>query len=275
MRLRFCLLSSGSDGNCAIVETDKTAVLIDFGRPASYIKESLATIHLDIKKISGVLITHMHTDHLSPAGFNFLIKNQIPIYFHKTVLDDVYERFGNKVDDCNAKIYDDKFEIGNICISPFDVYHKDSTVNKTLGFTLSAKVDGRIYKIGYITDTGKITEGIKKALSDSNILAIESNYNREMLDASDRPYENKKWVLSDYGHLANEDAAQAMCDIKDMSSTQDSLKYVFLAHISRLHNNGQTALKTAKDFMLNRKLNGINLFVAPNSRKSRSILIGR
>ncbi|GHT41401.1 hypothetical protein AGMMS49921_04460 [Endomicrobiia bacterium] len=53
-----------------------------------------------------------------------------------------------------------------------------------------------------------------------------------MLDLSFRPCDNKKWTASSWGHLSNEDAADAICAIKQLSTSKDSLKYVFLAHIS-------------------------------------------
>jgi phosphoribosyl 1,2-cyclic phosphodiesterase len=273
MSLKFCLLSSGSCGNAALIKTDKLSVLIDFGCSSSYICQALEDFHIDAKKLDAVLITHAHMDHLSASGFKFLCKNNIPVYLHRDILDDIYAKFGGDGDDLNVTTYDGNFEIKDILIKPFDVYHKDSFVSRTMGFAISIKIDERIYKIGYATDTGKISEGIKKVLADSNILAIEANYDEELLQRSFRPHENKKWILSEFGHLGNTETAKAICDIKNISTGKDSLKYVFLSHISKSHNNCETALRTVKKIILENKISGINLLAAPRKQKSRTIKI--
>jgi phosphoribosyl 1,2-cyclic phosphodiesterase len=274
MSLKFRILSSGSCGNASIIKTDKVSVMIDFGCSLSYIRQNVSDLNIDLENIDAVLITHAHSDHLSASGFNFLCQNNIPVYFHPEVWDDVCKKFGDKADNCNAQIYDDKFSISDIFVRPFTVYHKDFSISRTLGFTLANEVKGRTYKIGYITDTGKITEGIKKVLADSNILIIESNYNLEMLENSFRPQENKRWVSGEFGHLANEDAAKAICEIKEISTVKDSLKYVFLAHISRHHNTQELALRTAQNFLSKQNILDINLFAAQRQKRSKTIMIG-
>jgi phosphoribosyl 1,2-cyclic phosphodiesterase len=132
-------------------------------------------------------------------------------------------------------------------------------------------VQGRKYKIGYATDTGKVCKNMIKNLSDSNILVIESNYDRQMLDSSFRPYENKRWVLSDWGHLANEDAAEAIAEIKIKSTGPDSLKYVFLAHLSYHHNSPEIALEASREMLYSQNINDVKLFAA--KRKERCPVI--
>ncbi|OEG69585.1 hypothetical protein ATZ36_08675 [Candidatus Endomicrobiellum trichonymphae] len=92
-----------------------------------------------------------------------------------------------------------------------------------------------------------------------------------MLDSSFRSYDNKKWVLSDWGHLANEDAARAIAEIKMLSAGRDSLKYVFLAHISSHHNTHELALKATKEILISKGISGIKLFTA--RRKQRCPII--
>ncbi len=271
--LNFCILASGSSGNCSVIWTDKAAVLIDCGCSARYITENLLNLGIDPQNLTAAVITHAHIDHISSSGLTFLCKNNIPVYFHDDILDDVYEKYGSKADSCDCVPYDDAFKIKNITINPFDVHHKDGKISRTLGFTFSAPVQGRKYKIGYVTDTGKVCKNMAGALADSNILVIESNYDKIMLDSSFRPYENKKWVLSEWGHLANEDCAKAVADIKELSTAKDSLKYVFLAHLSRHHNKPEIALKAAKAELSAREMSGINLFVARRNERCRAIKI--
>ena len=271
MGLNFCVLASGSSGNCSIIWTDKAAVLIDCGRSAKYISEKLSEIDINPQNLTAAVITHAHIDHMNASGFNFLCKYNVPVYFHENILEDAYIRYGDKIS--NAVSFNDGFNIEDIEVNFFDTYHKDGKISKTLGFTFLSAINGRSYKVGYITDTGKICKNIVSNLSDSNILVIESNYDKKMLAESSRPYENKKWVLSDWGHLANEDAAKAIAEIRTVSTAEDSLKYVFLAHISKHHNNSEIALRVAEDTLRGMNISDINLFAAKRNSRCRAVKI--
>ncbi|MDR1695312.1 MAG: MBL fold metallo-hydrolase [Endomicrobium sp.] len=190
MSLNFCVLASGSSGNCSVIWTDKAAVLIDCGCSARYISEKLFEIGINPQYLTAAVITHAHIDHINASGFNFLREYNVPVYFHENILEDTYVKYGDKV--CNAVPFNNSFNIEDIEVNHFDAHHKDGKISKTLGFTFSSTVNGRGYKIGYITDTGKICKNIVNSLSDSNILVIESNYDKKMLAGSSRPYENKK-----------------------------------------------------------------------------------
>jgi len=270
----FCVLSSGSGGNVSLVWTKEGAVLIDCGRSGKYISEELAALGISPKDLTAAVITHAHIDHISESGLNFLIKNDIALYSHNDILDDICDKFGQKVRDCRMISFDSSFNIKNIDIDYFPVHHKDISVSKTLGFTLSSKVAGQTYKIGYATDTGKVCKNMAQKLAGSNILVIESNYDKEMLNSSFRPRENKKWILSDSGHLSNEASAAAVADIKEISKVKDSLKYVFLAHLSAHHNYPELALKVSQDELTKRKISDVRLFCAKRDSRSQTIKIG-
>jgi phosphoribosyl 1,2-cyclic phosphodiesterase len=273
LSLNFCVLTSGSSGNSSIIWTDKTVVLVDFGCSSKYLTENLDILGIPLQNLTAVLITHAHMDHISASGINFIIKNNVPIFTHENVLKDISKKYGDKIKNCTNVPFSKSFEFEDLAVESFDVHHKDRNVSKTLGFTFFHSLNKRQYKIGYVTDTGKICDKIINNLINSNILAIESNYNHMMLDVSFRPYDNKVWVLSDYGHLSNEDAAAAVCKIKNLSTKEDSLKYVFLAHISQHHNSQELALKTAKEIFLENNINNIKLFAAKRKQKSQVIKI--
>ncbi|MDR1417844.1 MAG: MBL fold metallo-hydrolase [Endomicrobium sp.] len=272
MSLNFSVIASGSSGNCSILWNEKTAILIDCGCNAKYLSKQLENLNIDIKNLYSI-ITHAHLDHISVSCINFLKKNQIPVYITKNIFKDMLKKHEHKIKDCLYIEYNRSFAIDNIKIEAFDVYHKDANISKTCGFTFFSEVKKRSYKIGYITDTGKICNNIIKILANSNILVIESNYNKQMLEFSFRPYENKQWILSDFGHLSNEDAANAICEIQKCSTVKDSLKYVFLAHISKHHNTYAHARHTVNTILLNNNITGINLLVAKRNSKSPTIRI--
>ncbi|OEG69690.1 hypothetical protein ATZ36_08040 [Candidatus Endomicrobiellum trichonymphae] len=271
MSLNFCILASGSSGNCSVIWTEKATVLIDCGCNAKYITENLGALGIVPQSLTAALITHAHTDHISTSGIGFLRKNNIPVYLHEDAFEDAFRKYGRKIEECISIPLYENFKIRDIFVESFDVYHKDENISRTLGFAFSSEINARKYKIGYVTDTGRICRKIIRNLIDSNILVLESNYNRVMLDSSFRSYDNKKWVLSDWGHLANEDAARAIAEIKMLSAGRDSLKYVFLAHISSHHNTHELALKATKEILISKGISGIKLFTA--RRKQRCPII--
>ena len=79
---RFCPLASGSSGNSTYIQSGKTAVIIDAGISFKLIAERVAEAGGDIQSISGVAVTHTHTDHI--AGLKALLqKTGAPLYCTK------------------------------------------------------------------------------------------------------------------------------------------------------------------------------------------------
>ena len=64
MGLRFCSFASGSTGNCYLVRSDDTALLVDCGISGKRIVESLGACGLGPDDLNAILITHEHTDHV-------------------------------------------------------------------------------------------------------------------------------------------------------------------------------------------------------------------
>ena len=62
--LNFCSLYSGSTGNCLLVSSEDTNILIDAGVSQKKIIEGLESINKDINKIDAILVTHEHSDHI-------------------------------------------------------------------------------------------------------------------------------------------------------------------------------------------------------------------
>ena len=79
MKLIFCPLFSSSSGNATYVATQKTQLLVDAGVSALAIGKALNNLSVCLDDISGVLVTHEHSDHIS--GIVTLSKRYgIPIY---------------------------------------------------------------------------------------------------------------------------------------------------------------------------------------------------
>ena len=63
MPVRLTILGSGSAGNCAYVETDEARILVDAGFSLRQIRQRLLSIGRAPEGLTGILITHEHTDH--------------------------------------------------------------------------------------------------------------------------------------------------------------------------------------------------------------------
>ncbi|MBV9240832.1 MAG: MBL fold metallo-hydrolase, partial [Acidobacteria bacterium] len=97
-----------------------------------------------------------------------------------------------------------------------------------------------------LMDFGHINDGIKMALEGCAAVIIESNHSRDMLRAcSLYTWDLKQRILSQVGHLSNEDLSDWL-----QSDFDGSASHVVLAHVSQRANDphlarlmAETALK--------------------------------
>ena len=217
----FDVINSGSKGNATLVFTSETTILIDVGIPASLIEEELSKFNKTIKDIDVVLITHNHTDHIRSVK-SFSPKK---IYaLEKTVpgsLSNVVEPLV-------------PFTIKDVTITAFPTSH--DAINPC-GFMLEA--DGT--RLVYMTDTGTYLSSNTPIIKNPDYLIIESNHDIQMLLHTHRPMELIQRILSEYGHLCNEDSAFATLEI-----IGDRTKEIILAHLSEEANTPECALAAYK-----------------------------
>ena len=98
--------------------------------------------------------------------------------------------------------------------------------------------------------SGKISTKTLNKLKDANYYVIESNHDVEMLINSNRPWFLKKRILSDKGHLSNEQSATYMT-----KCVGENTKQIILAHLSEECNDPEVALKTYKKIFKDAKIN--------------------
>ena len=84
--LNFCSLFSGSSGNSLLVKTENTNLLIDAGVSSKKIENALNCLDISPSTLSGILITHEHSDHVQGLG-TFAKKYDLPVYVNKKTLD--------------------------------------------------------------------------------------------------------------------------------------------------------------------------------------------
>ena len=96
-------------------------------------------------------------------------------------------------------------------------------------------------RISVVTDTGVITRDIVDKVTGSDLILLESNHDKAMLNAGPYPYHLKKRILSNEGHLSNDDCAAFVHELAESGT-----KSFMLAHISGENNRPELALDCAK-----------------------------
>lgn len=229
----FSSLYSGSSGNSIFVGSDRTKILIDAGMPGKKIDEAFKAISENPKEIKGIFITHEHSDHIKGAGI-VSRKYDIPIYANPKTWSAMEKSLG-KIKEHNIKIIEKRSTvvIDDLSIKSFNIPH-DAIA--PVGYTIS---DGN-KKISVATDFGTYTEEIKENIKDSEIILLECNHDIGMLKYGPYPYTLKRRILSEIGHLSNEDCGTAIVDLVKYKQG----KKILLGHLSGTNNLPDLAYQT-------------------------------
>lgn len=229
------VLASGSTGNAVFLNFGETNILVDAGISTRRIKLGLASIGADIASLDAVLVTHEHRDHI--CGLPTLTKKyRVPVYARPATLEAMYCR-SVLPDEC-CRILDDSLNIGAVKIEPFSISHDAAD---PVGFNFFSKT----VKCSVATDLGFATDTVKKALRLSDIMVLEANHDIDMLKNGSYPWYLKKRILSNRGHLSNNDAGWLLARLARRSRTK-----VMLAHLSQENNRPELAEKTVSDILV-------------------------
>ncbi len=247
-KCRICCLYSGSRGNCAFIEAGGARILIDAGKSAKALCSALKEINADIDSIDAIFITHEHRDHIS-ALQTLSHKHSIPIYILLSSAERVFYGIQDeKLCECLMLKLGKDFtvKIKELTVKAFQTPH-DSLAS--VGYRLSFFEDGTEYAIGYATDTGHVTDTMRKELSGCFAAVIESNHDLEMLRDGPYPVELKQRIRSNKGHLSNNECAEFAAELCACGT-----KYIMLAHLSEENNLPQLAYNEAFSAIANEKV---------------------
>lgn len=247
-------ICSSSKGNCTYVSDEKTGLLIDAGFGIRNLCKYLNSASFSCQNIKAIFITHEHTDHIS--GLCSIIKNlRIPIFAsngtNNALLNKnkIYSEIKLHEIKENKPIYIDDFEI-NAFPTPHDC-------TQGLGFCIY----NNNKKFSICTDIGHVTSIIKEKLIGSDLILLESNYDSNLLQISPYPHHLKKRIMSNLGHLSNDNAAKL---IKYL--IHNGVNNFLLGHLSQMNNTPDLALQTTRSYLMKYDLkinNDYLLNVAP------------
>lgn len=227
--MRISSFASGSSGNCTLVETDSGCLLIDAGISMRRIKEGLSACGRSLDELSGILITHEHTDHVS--GLKILIKHcDVPIYAPRTVANHLRWSILGIEEHLRELTPGETESIGDMSVTPF---HTPHDTDESVGYRIEAE---RVFALA--TDMGCVTDEILQGLIGADAVIIESNHDIEMLRNGRYPIQLKKRILSNHGHLSNADCASLALKLASAGT-----RYIVLGHLSRDNNMPELALR--------------------------------
>ena len=104
----------------------------------------------------------------------------------------------NKIpENTKIKVIEDEMEFMNTNIKSFATSHD---CEGSCGYTF--EIDAK-KKISVCTDLGIITDDVRKAITGSDAIILESNHDIGMLKSGPYPPHLKIRILSDVGHLSN------------------------------------------------------------------------
>ncbi len=228
--MKVCVLSSGSGGNCTLIESGKTKILVDLGTSSLYAEKRLREINIEPEEIDGIFITHTHVDHIKGIKV-FLKKYNTKLYLSEIILKEIY----NEIKPQNYEIIDSEINLNDFNVTMFKISHDTEDAN---GFIFES--NGR--SVVYVTDTGYLNIRNHKLLTNRNMYVFESNHDVEMLMNGHYPYHIKQRILGDKGHLSNKDSAYYLSKF-----VGNNTKCVILAHLSKDNNTKELALETLQD----------------------------
>ncbi len=227
--MKACILASGSKGNSTYIETKNHKILLDMGKNKKYIVDALKSIGVNYKDIDIILISHLHTDHIS-ALESFI--HSVPAVV--CMPQEMFASLKSLNNYEHIKIYDDEINFDDL-----KIYAIKSSHDAVASRNFIIEEDG--ISIVQITDTGYIKSKYFNLLKNREIYFLESNHDVEMLTHGPYPDWLKRRILSDEGHLSNEAAGFYLSKL-----IGDKTKKVYLMHLSEENNRPEIALETVK-----------------------------
>lgn len=247
MNTHIQVLGSTSAGNSTIIWNENDFIMVDCGFSQRYTVQNLDNQNLQIENLSGVLITHTHTDHIHESMLTRLLKLQIPLYCHektkKWVLNK-YPSLEDSFEDDSIITFDQEpFSVGSFTVKGFEVPH--DSPGGCFGYNIYTS-EQKPKKVSISTDLGFPGNSLYNYFTDSDVIILESNHDLDMLNDSQRPSWLKRRIRK-IGHLSNEQCAEFLKQILENSTRYP--KAIILAHISQECNTNEHAVNSIESML--------------------------
>lgn len=238
----FCPLYSGSSGNSVFVSSENSSILIDAGLSGKAIEQGLKDIDKNPNDIDAIFITHEHVDHIKGVGV-LSRRYNIPIFANELTWKGMQKIVG-KIKEDNIRVIDNEsLVIKDLNISNYSIPHD---ALDPVGYSICCGNK----KVSIATDLGHFSSEVEKNIKNSHVILLESNHDEEMLKFGPYPYNLKKRILSDIGHLSNYNCGKAIVNM-----VHGNCKHVILGHLSKTNNYPDLAYETVVSVLRENKIN--------------------
>ena len=174
--MRFEALASSSDGNAYVVSDQETRILLECGISHSKLQKLSG---FKLSEFKACLVTHEHKDHAKSV--QELLNRGLEVYMSQGTAEALDIEGVTTVESM------EQFNIGSVDIVPFSTFHD---AREPLGFLIKSRLDGDV--LAFATDT----VNLRYKFPGLNILAIEANYDKAILERCERIPEKVRYRIT-------------------------------------------------------------------------------
>lgn len=174
--MEFISLASSSAGNAYLVSDADTKILLECGVSHSKLQKLSG---FSLAEFQACLVSHEHKDHAKAV--EELISRGMAVYMSPGTADAL------EVDSAELIENMEQFNVGSLDIVPFTTFHD---AREPLGFLIKSRVDGDV--LAFATDT----VNLRYKFPGLNILAIEANYDKNILDRCEKMPEKVRYRIT-------------------------------------------------------------------------------
>jgi phosphoribosyl 1,2-cyclic phosphodiesterase len=241
-------LCSGSSGNCLFVQQGDDAVLVDAGLSADSAAERLAAHGRTLESLSGIVLTHLHGDHYGCAG-RISRRKKVAVYCSADAA--ASNAVVGRLKRLERFAPGDRLQFGKLAIHTIAISHDAPG-------TVACTIEGGGARFGIATDCGRAPRAVAEAFRACDGFLLEFNHRESALRDGPYPWRLKRRVLSDEGHLSNEQSAAMLRDCVGPRT-----RTVLLGHLSEHNNHPDWALDAARHALAQMGRSDVTVCVAP------------
>jgi len=248
------------------VSAGDVGILVDVGLTGRVVEEGLAVQGIDPRSLTAIFVTHDHGDHIKGAGV-LSRRYNLPIYATAGTwaYAEKYKVLG-KLNPANRMLVRSGVgvHLRSMEVLPFTLPHDAS---EPVGYAITTDK----HKVVIATDLGHVNPHVASHVSGADILLIEANYDKHMLESGPYPVHLKRRIAGAMGHLSNVDCGGFLADV-----ICERTKHIFLGHLSQENNRPMVAHETVKNILLSRKIDvggAVKLYVADRHRPSAMVVL--
>jgi phosphoribosyl 1,2-cyclic phosphodiesterase len=220
--VRVTVLGSGSGGNCCVVESGGTRVLVDAGLSAKEIERRMTRRGMSADTIAAIFLSHEHMDHSSGA-LVFSARWDAPVYATDGTAaaigleGDLFSPFVRIVSGREGRV-------GDLAFRALATPH-DAAESVAYAFEDGA---GRLV---IASDLGRAEDVFVDFLRGATTVMLEMNHDEDMLRDGPYTWPLKRRISGGWGHLSNIQSAEAI-----RRSAGSERRRVVATHLSRTNN---------------------------------------